>query len=103
MSRKQNSLSRSECISILKDCLSYLQDNYGVSSLAIFGSIARSQNRESSDVDILIRFTTCPSLFTYIRIENYLSSRLNARVDLISEDSIKPSFEKRIQKDIIRI
>jgi predicted nucleotidyltransferase len=103
MPQKHRILSRSECVRILKGSLPYLRQTYGVTSLAIFGSMARNQIRGNSDVDVLISFVTPPSLFTLIQIENYLTKHLRMRVDLVAENSIKPSFRKRILRDLIQI
>lgn len=95
--------SSSELIQILKNEMPYLRTKYSVSSLKVFGSVARDQNRRSSDIDILISFLKTPTLFTLIRIENYLYQKMKVRTDLIMEDNISPAFQRRIAKDIISV
>jgi predicted nucleotidyltransferase len=87
----------------LESNLPYLKQQYGVNSLAIFGSIAREQGHRRSDVDILVGFVKPPSLFALVQIESHLSKHLGKRVDLVMEDCIKPSFRQRISEDLIRI
>lgn len=72
-------------------------------SLAIYGSVARNQIHRKSDVDVLAKFSITPSLFTLIRMENYLSKLLGKKVDLVVENSIKPDFKHRISQDIVQI
>jgi predicted nucleotidyltransferase len=95
--------SRSDLLWVLKANLPYLREKYQVSYLSIFGSVARNQHHRHSDVDILVAFYKVPSLFTLIRIENFLYEQLGRRVDLVMEDSIKPAFRQRISKDIIQV
>ena len=100
-SRRQ--LSRTECLQILTDSLSQLGQQFGVRSIAIFGSVARDEARRYSDVDILVDFESPPSLFTLIRLENWLSKRLGVRVDAVMSDSAKPSFLRRIAQDVVPV
>ena len=91
--------SLSECVAVLRECQSELhkrEHEYAIDSLAIFGSVARRQNRLQSDIDILIHFSKLPSLFELVRIELFLAQKLNMRVDLAVENGIEPEFAARI-------
>lgn len=71
--------------------------DYGVESLAVFGSVARGEAETSSDVDLLVRFRTKPpSLFAYVRLERRLSELLDRPVDLVMESALKPRLRERI-------
>ena len=73
-------------------------------SVGIFGSFARGENTESSDIDILVKFKVAPSLLTLIKLENELSELLGIKVDLITTGAIKNKrVKKSIKKDLINI
>jgi predicted nucleotidyltransferase len=58
-----------------------LRERWHVSSLGVFGSYVRGEQRRSSDLDLLVDFDTPISLFRYIELENYLSDTLGLRVE----------------------
>jgi uncharacterized protein len=65
--------------------------------LGIFGSFARNEQNNKSDIDLLVKFKDTPSLLQLIKIENDLSKKLGFKVDLITEGSIK---NRRIKAQI---
>ena len=83
--------------------LNHLKD-YQPVSVGIFGSFARGESTEKSDIDILVKFKVAPSLLTLIKLENELTDLLGIKVDLITTGAIKNKrVQKSIKKDIISI
>ena len=73
-------------------------------SIGIFGSFARGESTEDSDIDILVKFKVAPSLLTLIKLENELSDLLGIKVDLITTGAIRNKrVQKSIKKDLISI
>jgi len=68
--------------------------------IGIFGSAARDENTENSDIDILYRLKESVGLFTIIRIKNNLEENLNKKVDLVSEKYIHPELKPHIINDL---
>lgn len=62
---------------------SVLQERFKVIELGIFGSYAREEQAETSDVDVLVEFSETPSLLKFVNLENYLSDNLGVKVDLV--------------------
>lgn len=87
----------------LKRHLPSLSKEYGVKSMALFGSYARKQEGGDSDLDILIEYTELPGLIKYIELENQLSDLLEVKVDLVIRDSLKPRVAKSVQLEAIQI
>ena len=77
-----------------------LEKRYGVSKIGIFGSYLRGEEKEDSDLDILVEFKKTPTLFEFIRLENFLSEILQVKVDLVMKDSLKPDIGKCILKEV---
>ena len=72
--------------------------------VGIFGSYARGDNKQGSDIDILVEFKEAPSLLTLIKLENDLSEILGFKVDLVTTGALKNKrIKKSIKKDLINI
>ncbi len=80
---------------------SWLQEQYQVRELGIFGSYARQEQTETSDVDLLVEFSEIPSLLKFINLENYLSDNLGVKVDLVHKSGLKPRIGARILAEVI--
>jgi predicted nucleotidyltransferase len=74
---------------------------YGVKSLAIFGSVARNEETEESDIDILIEFGQPVGLFEFVRIKDQLEKLLNRPVDLVTPEALKKQLKEQILKEAI--
>ena len=85
---------------LLRENMPQLKENYQVETLAIFGSYLHENQGEESDLDLLVEFHKTPTLFQFIRLENYLTELLGVEVDLVMKDSLKPSIGKRVLKEV---
>lgn len=75
-----------------------LRDRYGVTRLGIFGSVARDEAAESSDVDIVVDME--PNLFARVRLKEDLELFLGTRVDLVRYwRRMNHYLKKRIDKE----
>jgi hypothetical protein len=74
--------------------------NSGISYLALFGSQARGEARESSDVDLLVDFSEEKSLLDHVRLENNLEKLLGRKVDMVTRRSLHPYIKKYVMDDI---
>ncbi len=82
---------------------SYLQKEFGVKEIALFGSYARGEEQSDSDIDILVTFNT-PSFSKLVGLYQYLQNTLNAKVDIIRKGPhLSERFLKLISKDIIYV
>ena len=77
-----------------------LSVNYGVKEIGLFGSVTKGVAAPSSDIDILIDFHKTIDLFTFVDLKHYLSELLNAEVDLVIKDGLKPRIGERILKEV---
>ena len=71
--------------------------------IGIFGSVARGENTENSDIDILYRLKDTVGLLNLVRIKDSLEEKLNKKVDLVSEKYIHPKLKHQIMSDLIII
>lgn len=70
-----------------------------VARLSVFGSVARGEFTDASDVDLLVEFSKRKSLLALIALERQLSAAIGRKVDLLTEASISPYLRDRIKRD----
>ena len=80
-----------------------LSDKYGVREIGIFGSFAREENRENSDIDILVELGKPMGFFKFIRLEREVSELLGVKVDLVTKNALKPHMGQRILAEVIYV
>ena len=94
--------TRAEYINIIKSHANELKSRYGVTSLRIFGSVARDEHREDSDLDIMVKMP--PQAYLMADTMLYLENALGCKVDLVRDRSnLRPSFRKLVENDAITI
>ena len=76
----------------------------GVTSLAVFGSVARDEARPDSDVDLLVEFDPARSIgeLQFLELERRLAAMIGAPVDLSVPDALKPGMRDRILGEAVR-
>ena len=72
---------------ILQDHMPELEREYGVASLALFGSYVRGEEREDSDLDVLVDLNRPMGLLAFIALGDYLSQLVGRQVDLTTTRS----------------
>lgn len=96
-------INKSEILNILTGKKEELQQKYPISELALFGSYARGDNKEDSDIDILIDFYDSIDGFQYIRIAHELEDALNRKIDLVSRKGVKKQYLPYIEKNLVHV
>jgi hypothetical protein len=74
--------------------------NNDVAMIAIFGSMARGEASDRSDIDLLVRFSKRKSLLALVALERQISTALGRKVDLLTEAAISPYLRERIKRDL---
>jgi predicted nucleotidyltransferase len=93
----------SQILAILKAKKAYLQERYPISELGIFGSYARGDFNEKSDIDILVDFSSRIDGFEYIRLAHELEDTFNQKIDIVSRKAIKPQYLPYVEKNLIHV
>ena len=96
-------LSTKEIIAILKKFKAESALKYGITSLGLFGSFARNQQRETSDVDVFVTLKES-DFFVLERIKEELESLIHSNIDIVNyRDSLRNSFKQNILNDAIYV
>lgn len=89
--------SQQEYIAILKANANVLQHKFGITYMRLFGSVARNQHKQDSDVDVFVEMP--PKAYNMVAAAQYLEDLLGCHVDLIRKHSnMRPFFLNQIQK-----
>lgn len=78
-------------------------ERHGVAYAALFGSIARGEDKPQSDVDILVRLGRRIGMVGYMRLIEDLENALNKNVDLVTEQSLNTRVRRFIARDLATI
>ena len=87
----------------LKENKDLLNKRFNVKEIGIFGSFVRGEQKETSDIDILVEFEGRVSLFEIVRLERFLSELLGEKVDLVMKNSLKPRISKHILREVVYV
>ena len=91
-------MRRDEALEILRNQKPILQELFGVSRVGIFGSVARDEAKDDSDVDIVVDMT--PDLFLMVHVKELLEEAFHTPVDVIRyREQINPLLKKRIDRE----
>ena len=90
-------------VQLLRPHLQDLKHRFHVSSLCIFGSVARGEEKPDSDLDVLVSFDGPSTFDGYMDLKFFLEDLMNRKVDLLTEKGVRPKLRAVIEKDLIRI
>lgn len=77
-----------------------LKEKYKVNKIGYFGSYARGEQTEQSDIDILVEFSE-PVGLEFIELKDYLEEVLDKKVDLVTENALKPQLKDSILQEVV--
>ncbi len=95
--------TKDEILKILGQKMPFLKDQYNVKQVGLFGSYARGGTTPKSDIDLLVQFERPVGFFKFIELENYLSEKLGIKVDLVTEDALKPLIRPYVMENVIYV
>lgn len=98
-------MKRDEALRILVNNRERLAREFSVRSLSIFGSTARDEAGDASDVDILVEFEEGAriGLFKFIGLQQFLESILGHRVDLGTPDTLRERLREQVLKEAVNV
>lgn len=93
-------MTKSDILNYLKEHNQEFKSLYDVEKIGLFGSYARDEATDDSDIDIFVKMK--PSMFDMIAVKEQIEEDLHKKVDIIREHkNIKPFFLEMINKDLI--
>lgn len=80
-----------------------LKEKYHASNFLIFGSYSRNEQKENSDLDLLVEFDAPVDMFTFLDLEEELKQILEIKIDLGTPESLKSFVKDKILKEAVII
>ncbi|MFA5951368.1 MAG: nucleotidyltransferase family protein [Hyphomicrobium sp.] len=94
-------MRREEVLNRLREMKPALARDESVRAIAIFGSVARDEARDNSDIDIIVEFENTPDMFKFVALQDRLSDALGAKVDLFTARGLHPLLRDKILAETI--
>lgn len=86
---------------ILKENKEYIAKEFKAEILGVFGSYVRGEQKEESDVDVLVKFYNGATLFEFVGLAIFLEEKLGIKVDVVPYDSVRDELKERIFKEAV--
>lgn len=96
-------LERDRVLEMLRAHRATLTRDFGVRDLALFGSLARDEAREDSDIDILVDYPGPASAQQYFGVQFYLEDLLGRPVDLVTENALRAELRPFVEREAIQV
>lgn len=93
--------TREEILQVLAQQKSWLIETYQIARLGVFGSYARGEQTETSDLDIWVDYVQPPTLWKLVELKDYLSQLVALKVDLVTINGLKPRLRDRVLSEVI--
>jgi len=88
-------------IELLRNHEDAIKANYHVSKIGIFGSFARGEAKDSSDVDVLVEFEKGYKTFdNFMELKFYLENIFARKIDLVTVEALRPQLKDDILKEV---
>jgi predicted nucleotidyltransferase len=95
--------NRQQILAALAEHRQEIASRFGVKRLGLFGSAARNELRDDSDVDVLVEFDDQTTYERYFSLKDYLEGLLGRPVDLVTEHGLKPRARRNVERDLVRV
>jgi uncharacterized protein len=96
-------MRRAVALEILREHKRELAEKYGVTRIGIFGSVARDEATEESDMDVVVEMTK-PDLFLMVHIKEMLESVMHCQVDIVRyRDRMNAFLRRRIDAEAVYV
>ena len=95
-------IHKEEILNYLKSHQEYYYNQFSIRFVGLFGSYAREEADEKSDIDILYRIDRDKklSIFQYLKLNKQLEDFFRTKIDLVRDETLKPKLRQYIRKDI---
>ena len=94
-------MNRDQVLAELRRHRQDIEQRFAIKHLSVFGSAARDELRDDSDIDVLVEFKGTATFDGYMDLKFYLETLLKRNVDLVTQDAVKPRMRPMIEQEAI--
>ena len=102
-SGEKSSIGRQQVLNALREHKPVLEERFGLTELTLFGSFARDQATDDSDVDIIVKFNDPPSARTYFGAITYMEKLIGRTVDMSTVKELRTEILPFVERDAINV
>jgi predicted nucleotidyltransferase len=99
---ESNPLSRDHVVQLLREHRAEM-NRFGVRSISLFGSVARDEAREGSDVDVMVDFGPEPTFRGYMGLKFYLEDLFGTKVDVVTPGALLPGIDELVIGEMLLV
>lgn len=92
--------SKQEILRVLEQIREEIMRRYKVERVGLFGSFIKGEQKEGSDIDILVGFKEGADLFDFLGLALFLEGKLNQKVDVVSEAALREELRMPILREV---
>ena len=96
-------MNRDDILSLLREHKAPLARRYGVTDIALFGSVARNRTSEHSDIDLLVRFDGPATSKRYFGVQFYIEDLTGRPVDLVTDKALRAELRPAVEREAIHV
>jgi|APIni6443716594_1056825.scaffolds.fasta_scaffold78260_2 predicted nucleotidyltransferase len=94
-------MSREEILATLRRLGPRISSDYRARVKGIFGSRARGEEQENSDLDVLVDFQEEATLYNLVDLADFLEETFGCKVDVVSNRALRKEFRSEVQRDLV--
>lgn len=96
-------MTRAQVLQLLATSKAELASRFGVTALALFGSVVRDAARADSDVDVLVSFDGPATSARYFGVQFFLEDLLGRPVDLVTHKALRPELRPFVEREAVHV
>ena len=96
-------LNRDDVLELLREHKPIMKERFGVSEISLYGSFARDEGTEESDIDVIVKFEGKPTAKTYFGAQFYIEDLSGRKVDLARRHELRKEILPYVDKDLISV
>ena len=94
-------MKKVQIIEIFQGLKDVVKKRYKAEIIGIFGSYVRGEEKEGSDIDILVRFDELATLFDFIGLSDFLEERLHVKADIVPIDTVREESKGKVLREAV--
>lgn len=94
-------MGRDQALTLLQQHKTALLQQFAVTDIAIFGSTARDEASDTSDIDILVRFDGPTTTEGFFGLQFYLEDLFGCSIDLVTDQALREEFRAHVEREAI--
>lgn len=96
-------MKKDEILTAIKSLSNTIKENYHADVIGLFGSFVRGEEKDTSDIDILVEFDEAADLFDFVGLSIFLEEKLGRKVDVVPRDTVRPELKEIILKEAVSV